>query len=102
MAGSAILGIEGRALCARFVAELSMLIRLVGKLRKIAGQLADLSDLIERVRLFCTFYDAKKGRYAFDYSFFISLAVGSLALLCLAVVLVRAWLRSGRFPGNPA
>lgn len=67
-----------------------------------AGQLADLSDLIERVRLFCTFYDAKKGRYAFDYSFFISLAIGSMALLCLAIVLIRAWLRSGKFPGNPA
>jgi protein SCO1/2 len=66
------------------------------------GRLADLSDLIERVRLFCTFYDAKKGRYAFDYSFFISLAIGSMALLCLAIVLIRAWLRSGKFPGNPA
>ena len=59
-------------------------------------------EIVERIRLFCTFYDPATGRYAFDYSFVISLTVGGLALLGLAFVLVRAWYRSGHLPGGPA
>ena len=59
-------------------------------------------EIVERIRLFCTFYDPATGRYALDYSFIISLTVGGLALLGLALVLVRAWLRSGQLPGGPA
>lgn len=50
----------------------------------------DVTAVIERVKLFCTFFDPKSGRYAVDYSFVISLAVGGLALLGLAFFLVRA------------
>ena len=66
------------------------------------SQLSGLSDVVERVRLFCTFYDARLGRYAFDYSFFISLAVGALTLVGLAIILLRVWLRSGKPPESPA
>lgn len=66
-------------------------------LRDVGG-LASVSDVIERVRLFCTFYDASAGRYAFDYSFFIALTVGAASLLALGVILLRAWLSAGGPP----
>ena len=50
----------------------------------------DVAAVIQRVKLFCTFFDPRSGRYAVDYSFVISLAVGGLALLGLAFFLVRA------------
>ncbi len=58
------------------------------------GALASLEQLVERVRLFCTFYDPKRDRYSFDTSFFIMLTVGGLSLTGLGIVLVRAWLRA--------
>ena len=59
-----------------------------------AGDLVDVTALIERVRLFCTFYDPARERYSFDYSFFFALAIGGLSLIGLATLLLRAWLRS--------
>ena len=58
--------------------------------RPIAG----LADVIDRVRLFCTYFDATSGRYRIDYSIVIALAVGTASLGGLAFVLVRAWLRA--------
>ncbi len=57
-----------------------------------------LSDLIERVRLFCTLYDPKQDRYRFDYSIFVAFAAGVASLGAVAVFLVRAW-RQGRSKG---
>ena len=57
-----------------------------------AGALVDVAALVERVRLFCTFYDPSRDRYSFDYSFFFALTIGGLTLLGLAVLLTRAWL----------
>jgi len=51
--------------------------------------LTDVAAVIRRVTLFCTFFDPRSGRYAVDYSFVISLAVGGLALFGLAVFLLR-------------
>lgn len=65
-------------------------------------ELASLSDIVERVRLFCTFYDAREGRYAFDYSFFIALAISLASLLAVSVILLRAWLGNRRPPESPA
>ena len=59
-----------------------------------AGGLVDVAALIERVRLFCTFYDPVRDRYGFDYSFFFALAIGGLSLIGLATLLGRAWLRA--------
>ncbi len=58
------------------------------------GALPDLEGLIDRVRLFCTFYDPSSQRYAFDYSIFIALVIGSASLAGLGFIVVRAWLRT--------
>jgi protein SCO1 len=52
----------------------------------------DLSGVIERIKLFCTFYDPIGGRYKIDYSIFISLAIGSVILLILIFIVSRAGL----------
>ena len=61
--------------------------------------LASIDQVIERIRLFCTFYDAKRDRYYFDYSFFIALIVGLGALTTMGVILARAWLKADPPPG---
>lgn len=64
------------------------------------SDLASLGGLVNRVRLLCTIYDPASGRYAFDYSIFIS-AIGGLASLgAVAFVLVRAWARGRRAAGG--
>jgi protein SCO1/2 len=77
---------------------------LVEPLKRLAlggsAELGSVSNLIERVRLFCTVYDAASARYRFDYSIFIALAVGAASLSAVGVFLARAWLRSG--PAKPA
>lgn len=62
----------------------------------------DVAAVVERVKLFCTFFDPKSGRYAIDYSFVISLTVGGLALLGLAVLLGRALWTMTHPPKGPA
>ena len=77
---------------------------LVEPLKELAlGRSADLTDLdgiIERVRIFCTFYDPLSGRYRFDYSIIIGIAIGAASLLAVGGVLAREWWR-GR-PGSHA
>lgn len=54
-----------------------------------------LAGLVSKVRLLCTSYDPKSGRYRFDYSLVLEIAIG---LSCAVVVLglcARAW-RQGR------
>ena len=46
-----------------------------------------LEGIADRVRLFCTVYNPNTGRYYFNYSLFIGIAIG---LVCL--LLVFAWL----------
>ena len=60
----------------------------------------DFSELVERIRLFCTFYDPKRDSYYFDYSFFISLIVGLASLAALAFVIIRSWIGGGPRPGT--
>ena len=55
-----------------------------------ATAITDIDAVIQRVKLFCTFFDTRSGRYAVDYSFVIALSVGGLALLGMAFFLVRA------------
>ncbi len=52
---------------------------------------ASLPSLLERVRLICTVFDPKTGRYRFDYSIVIAFAVGVLCLGAVAVFLWRSW-----------
>ena len=51
--------------------------------------LTSIDGLIDRVKLFCTTYSASTGRYYFNYSMFIGMAIGIASLL-----LVLAWLIS--------
>ena len=50
-----------------------------------------ISEWLNGIRLFCTVYDAKSGRYHFDYSIFVGFAIGILCLGGLAVFVVNAW-----------
>jgi len=52
-----------------------------------------LDGLIDRVRLFCTIYDPTSGRYRFDYSMFIGIAIGGLCLIAIAAFILREWRR---------
>jgi protein SCO1/2 len=54
----------------------------------------DFDALVNRVRLFCTYYDPASQRYRFDYSIFIAAAVGAASLIGLATILLRAWWRT--------
>jgi protein SCO1/2 len=40
-----------------------------------------LSGVVDRVMLFCTVYDPNTGRYRFDYSLFIQIAIGAFGVL---------------------
>ena len=60
------------------------------------ADLTSLSGLINRVRLFCTVYNASEGRYRFDYSILIGAVVGLLSLGAVGIVLMRNLLRVWR------
>lgn len=55
-----------------------------------------IAGVLDRIRLFCTVYDAKQGRYRFSYSIFISIIGGAAALGGTAFVLLRAIIRLRR------
>jgi len=57
-----------------------------------------LSEIVGRVKLFCTVYDPSTGRYRFDYSLFVGIAVGALMVLAIVTWLLieRRRSRSGR------
>jgi len=54
------------------------------------------ANLVGRFRLFCTVYDPARDRYHFDYSLFVQMAIGLLAIVGVAVFLLRGLRRSGR------
>lgn len=61
-----------------------------------------IGDLIKKVRLFCTIYDAAGDRYRFDYSIFFQLFAGATMIVAMAVFVVRGVLgirRRRRRPG---
>ena len=47
-----------------------------------------ISDLVGRIKLFCTVYDPNTGRYKFDYSLFVGIAVGAVIVLAVAIWLL--------------
>jgi protein SCO1/2 len=57
------------------------------------------SGLVNRVKLFCTVYDPATGRYRFDYSLFVGMAVGAVILLAVLAWLLAEVLR-GRRPNH--
>ncbi len=54
-----------------------------------------LSELINKVRFFCTTYDPARDAYHFDYSLFIGMAIGASIILIAIILLVRE-VRQGR------
>jgi protein SCO1/2 len=60
------------------------------------AEATSLAGWISGVKLFCTVYDPASGRYKFDYSIFIGIAIGVVCLGGIAVFLARAWRESGR------
>jgi len=68
---------------------------LVDPLKRLAlGQQAGedtLEAVVEGVRLLCTVYDPKSGRYRFDYSLVLSFVVGVMCLGGIALFILRAW-----------
>lgn len=55
-----------------------------------------VAGMMDRVRLFCTVYDPTTGRYRFDYSLFVQIAVGALAILAVTSWLLLEVRRSRR------
>jgi len=47
------------------------------------------SDLIARVKIFCTVYNPNTGRYRIDYSLFIQMLVGFIVVVSVAIYLYR-------------
>ena len=69
--------------------------QLIDPLKRLAlGQLAredTLEAMIDGVRLFCTVFDPKSGRYKFDWSIVLSFMIGVLCFTGVAVFLWRSW-----------
>jgi protein SCO1/2 len=55
-----------------------------------------VASLVDRIRLFCTVYDPSTGRYRFDYSLFVQIAVGGIFLLVLGTWWLRETLKARR------
>jgi protein SCO1/2 len=50
-----------------------------------------LADLVTTVRLLCTAYDPKSGRYRFDYSLILEIVIGLTCTVAVAAFVIRAW-----------
>jgi protein SCO1/2 len=46
------------------------------------------AGMMDRVKLFCTVYDPNTGRYKFDYSLFVQIAIGALVVLGVFAYLI--------------
>lgn len=46
------------------------------------------SGMVDKVKLFCTVYDPNTGRYRFDYSLFVQIAIGALVVLAVFTYLL--------------
>ncbi len=60
------------------------------------SNLTSIEGLANRVRLLCTLYDPRSGRYRLDYSLFLGIFIGAISLSAVGIVLVREWRRSSR------
>jgi protein SCO1/2 len=79
--------------------ELPMLVAPLKEL--VAGEAApplraSLDDLVERVRILCTVYDPRAGRYRLNYALFIEIAAGVTILGATAWYLASEWRRRRR------
>jgi protein SCO1/2 len=54
------------------------------------------SDLLGRIKLFCTVYDPNTGRYKFDYSLFVGMGIGVLSVVAVMIYLSMEFVRARR------
>ena len=54
------------------------------------------AGLLNRIKLFCTVYDPNTGRYKFDYSLFVGMAVGAIIVLSVIIWLLLEYSRARR------
>lgn len=64
-------------------------------LKKLVGnvetQYPGWEGLRNRIRLFCTVYDAKTQRYVTDYSFFVGMFISAILIYLFVAWLIRTW-----------
>lgn len=97
LAQTTVIDAEGRVYRQVYGAQFNAPALVQPLLELVFGRRAEagpLTGLVDRVRLFCTYYDPASGRYRFDYSIFIGLAVGAGSLIGVGTILIRAWLRT--------
>ena len=70
---------------------------LIGPLKELTtgapAPVQNLSGLLERVRILCTVYDPRAGKYRLNYGLFIELFAGLSVLGAIAFYLAREWRR---------
>ncbi len=54
------------------------------------------SDILGRIKLFCTVYDPNTGRYKFDYSLFVGIGIGVISMLAVIAYLFIEFFRARR------
>ncbi len=59
-----------------------------------------ISDWMNNLKLFCTVYDPRSGRYVFDYSLLVSLLAGCVSLGLVATFIVHQWRGNRARPGT--
>ena len=59
-----------------------------------------LSDLSNKIKLFCTTYDPVRDGYYFDYSLFIGIFIGAMIILFTSVHIVKEWRKHGQHPNT--
>jgi protein SCO1 len=73
---------------------------LVGPLKNLLTgapiERPSVADIVERVRLLCTVYDPRTGRYRLDYTIVVEILAGSSILLAVLYFLLREWWRNRR------
>jgi protein SCO1/2 len=58
----------------------------------------NVSEWINNLKLFCTVYDPRSGRYMFDYSILVSVLAGVLSLGVAAAFIIHLWRRGHSGP----
>jgi protein SCO1/2 len=89
-----IVDAEGRVYRQVYGQEFEAPLLVDGIKRLVTGQRAaesTLPALVESVRLLCTVFDPKSGRYRFDWSLILSFAIGVSCLGAVAVFIWRSW-----------
>jgi protein SCO1/2 len=94
-----LLDAEGRV-AAQVYGESFTTAMLLGPIRALlAGEPlegASLAGLVERVRLLCTSYDPRTGRYRVDYTIVLEILIGVSWALAVLGFLLREWWRQRR------